>query len=112
MFGGIQKYELAVDLTVALNSEKKVNYIDNVCLEKRVCEAKRKLLNILYEYHSKYLQERKLQIQSLDKMTQWHPGFKIEDVPEITELPIPDPPSLSKQTILSTTFDQVILLLK
>ena len=88
-----------------LNEENNGGVSVTFLLAKQSGERKKKfdslLLERVYQHHSQFLESRGLPVIPLHKLAQWHPEFKLDNVPEI-------PNSLEKNDDSSKRLDQII----
>ncbi|XP_027230891.2 DNA replication factor Cdt1 [Penaeus vannamei] len=74
----------------------KFRKMDSVVLVERRNIFHNALINIVRDHHSEFLMTLEPPISSVGAIKRWHPEFALEDLPDIEEAPLPQPPTMEK----------------
>ncbi|NWH56360.1 CDT1 factor, partial [Geococcyx californianus] len=107
---GMKKSDYQLTLEPVLGEEETVDgrpHLSASCLLQRRKEFHRNLVNIVKQHHKAFLAALNPPMVVPDeKLTRWHPRFKVDEVPDISPAQLPQPPQEDKlttaQEVLST----------
>ncbi|NXG46937.1 CDT1 factor, partial [Psilopogon haemacephalus] len=107
---GIKKSDYQLTLEPVLEEEEKVNgrpHLSASRLLERRKEFHRNLVNIVKQHHKAFLATlNPPMVVPEEKLTRWHPRFKVDEVPDISPAELPQPPQEDRlstaQEVLNT----------
>lgn len=106
-------YQLTIDFNMSVNQEQKskdFKFIETSDLIARQKQFKNELLKITMKHHQGYLAKNypSLTVNNED-IKRWHPCFPLDEVPEIEQSPLPEPPQVKTYSTAQDVLDQARL---
>ncbi|XP_056216713.1 DNA replication factor Cdt1 isoform X1 [Falco biarmicus] len=113
---GMKKSDYQLTLEPVLGEEEKVNgrpHLSALRLLERRKEFNHNLVNIVKQHHKAFLAAlNPPMVVPEEKLTRWHPRFKVDEVPDISPAELPQPPQEDRlttaQEVLSTARGMLI----
>ena len=106
-------YQLTIEFKLSVNQEqgpKDFKFIESSDLIARQKQFKNELLKITMKYHQEYLAKKypSLTVKN-EAIMRWHPCFSLDEVPDIQQSLLPEPPQVKTYSTAQDVLDHARL---